>query len=339
MIRPGNDPAAIAEAAERIRAGELVGFPTETVYGLGADASNDAAVALIFAAKGRPPEHPLIVHVASAAQVADYASEVPPFAEKLIQAFWPGPLTLILPRRTGVAAAAAGGQHSIGLRCPAHPVALALLQACGTGLAGPSANRFGRVSPTTAQHVQEELGEDLLVLDGGPCTVGIESTIVDCTRGQPVLLRPGVLTCAQLEAACGQPVLDKDARSAVAAPRASGMLESHYAPNARVRLMDAKGLQTGLDTLDSKAKGPAARTGTVAVYARSPLRMNTNILHKRMPEDAALAAQQLFAVLRELDATAVSEIWVQIPPDTPEWDGVRDRLNRAAADGSPPTRG
>jgi L-threonylcarbamoyladenylate synthase len=183
----------------------------------------------------------------------------------------------------------------------------------------------------------------LLVLDGGPCAVGIESTIVDCTRGQPVLLRPGVLTCAQLEAACGQPVLDKDTpvKTSVKtqAPRASGTLESHYAPNARVRLMDAKGLQTGLDTLDSKAKGPAARTGTVAVYARNPLRMNTDILHKRMPEDAALAAQQLFAVLRELDATAVSEIWVQIPPDASEWDGVRDRLNRAAADGSPPTRG
>ena len=189
MIRPGSDPAAIAEAAERIRQGALVGFPTETVYGLGADASNDAAVALIFAAKGRPSDHPLIVHVASAAQVADYASDVPAFAARLIEAFWPGPLTLILPRRAGVAAAAAGGQNSIGLRCPAHPVALALLQACGTGLAGPSANRFGRVSPTTALHVQEELGEDLLVLDGGPCAVGIESTIIDCTRGRPVLLR------------------------------------------------------------------------------------------------------------------------------------------------------
>ena len=339
MIRPGSDPEAIAEAAQRIRAGALVGFPTETVYGLGADASNDAAVALIFAAKGRPPEHPLIVHVASAAQVADYASEVPEFAERLIAAFWPGPLTLILPRRAGVAAAAAGGQNSIGLRCPAHPVALALLQACGTGLAGPSANRFGRVSPTTALHVQEELGEDLLVLDGGPCAVGIESTIVDCTRGQPVLLRPGLLTRAQLEAACGQPVLDKDAPASVAAPRASGTLESHYAPNARVRLMDALALQAGLVTLNTNAKNPAARPGTVAVYARSPLRMNAPSLHRQMPEDAAAAAQQLFAVLRELDATAVSEIWVQIPPDTPEWDGVRDRLNRAAADGSPPTRG
>ena len=339
MIRPGSDPAAIAEAAQRIRAGELVGFPTETVYGLGADASNDDAVALIFAAKGRPPEHPLIVHVASAAQVADYASEVPDFAAQLMAAFWPGPLTLILPRRAGVAAAAAGGQNSIGLRCPAHPVALALLQACGTGLAGPSANRFGRVSPTTALHVQEELGEDLLVLDGGPCAVGIESTIVDCTRGQPVLLRPGLLTRAQLEAACGQPVLDKDAPASVAAPRASGTLESHYAPNARVRLMDALALQAGLDTLNTTAKGPAARPGTVAVYARSPLRLNAPSLHRQMPEDAAAAAQQLFAVLRELDALGVSQIWVQAPPDAPEWDGVRDRLSRAAADGSPPSRG
>ena len=345
MIRSGSDPAAIAEAAQRLRGGELVGFPTETVYGLGADASNDAAVALIFAAKGRPSDHPLIVHVASAAQVADYASEVPDFAARLIAAFWPGPLTLILPRRAGVAAAAAGGQNSIGLRCPAHPVALALLQGCGTGLAGPSANRFGRVSPTTAQHVQEELGEDLLVLDGGPCEVGIESTIVDCTRGQPVLLRPGVLTRTQLEAACGQPVLDKDTPVKTSvntqAPRASGTLESHYAPNARVRLMDAQALQAALDALDaSNAAGAApANPGPVAVYARSPLPLNAPTLHRQMPDDAAAAAQQLFAVLRELDALGVSQIWVQAPPEAPEWDGVRDRLTRAAADGSPPSRG
>jgi L-threonylcarbamoyladenylate synthase len=338
MIRPGSDPAAIAEAAERIRAGELVGFPTETVYGLGADASNDAAVALIFAAKGRPSDHPLIVHVASAAQVADYASNVPDFAARLIQTFWPGPLTLILPRRTGVAAAAAGGQHSIGLRCPAHPVALALLKACATGLAGPSANRFGRVSPTTALHVQEELGNALMVLDGGPCAVGIESVIVDCTRGRPVLLRPGLLTRAQLEAACGQPLLDKDAPTTVAAPRASGTLESHYAPNARVRLMDAQSLQTALDALNANNAAAAAQAspGTFAVYARSPLRLNAPTLHRQMPEDAVAAAQQLFAVLRELDALGVSQIWVQAPPEAPEWDGVRDRLSRAAADGSPP---
>jgi len=341
MIRHGSDPAALAEAAQRLRAGALVGFPTETVYGLGADASNDAAVALIFAAKGRPSEHPLIVHVASAAQVAEYASEVPAFAARLIEAFWPGPLTLILPRRAGVASAAAGGQNSIGLRCPAHPVALALLQACGTGLAGPSANRFGRVSPTTALHVQEELGEDLPVLDGGPCAVGIESTIVDCTRGQPVLLRPGVLTRAQLEAACGQAVLDKDAQTSVAAPRASGTLESHYAPNARVRLMDALALQAALDALNAKtAASNAAQPspGTVAVYARSTLRLKAPTLHRQMPDDATAAAQQLFAVLRELDAMSMSEIWVQVPPDAPEWDGVRDRLRRAAAEGSPPSR-
>ncbi|MES2051519.1 MAG: L-threonylcarbamoyladenylate synthase, partial [Pseudomonadota bacterium] len=210
MILPGTDPQAILQAARRIQSGGLVGFPTETVYGLGADASSDAAVAGIFAAKGRPSDHPLIVHVADVAQVNDYASSVPPFAASLMKAFWPGPLTVILPRKPGVAAAAAGGQNSVGLRCPAHPVALAFLKACNTGVAGPSANRFGRVSPTTAQHVAGEFGEELLVLDGGPCTVGIESSIVDCTRGRPVLLRPGVLTRDQLEAACGEPVLTKD---------------------------------------------------------------------------------------------------------------------------------
>jgi L-threonylcarbamoyladenylate synthase len=176
------------------------------------------------------------------------------------------------------------------------------------------------------------------VLDGGPCAVGIESTIVDCTRGQPVLLRPGLLTRAQLEAACGEPVLDKDAPVAAAAPRASGTLESHYAPNARVRLMDAMALQTALDVLNANTAAAAADTspGTVAVYARSPLRVSTPALHRQMPDDAAAAAQQLFAVLRELDALGVSQIWVQAPPQALEWDGVRDRLSRAAADGSPP---
>jgi len=181
----------------------------------------------------------------------------------------------------------------------------------------------------------------LLVLDGGPCQVGIESTIVDCTRGQPVLLRPGALTRAQLEAACGQPVLDKDTPVNTQAPRASGTLESHYAPNARVRLMDAMALQAALDTLEANASAAVApaSTGPVAVYARSPLRWGATTLHRQMPDDAAAAAQQLFAVLRELDASGVAQIWVQAPPDAPEWDGVRDRLMRAAADGSPPSRG
>ncbi len=331
MILPGTDPQAIVAAARQIQAGGLVGFPTETVYGLGADASSDTAVAGIFAAKGRPADHPLIVHVAEARQVTDYASSVPEFAQRLMEAFWPGPLTVILPRKEGVAAAAAGGQASVGLRCPAHPVALAFLRACNTGVAGPSANRFGRVSPTTAQHVGQEFGDDLLVLDGGPCAVGIESSIVDCTRGRPVLLRPGVLTRAQLEAACGEPVLDKDeplqqaAAGLGAAPRASGTLEAHYAPNAKVRLMEAAAMQTALDVLGADA-------AHIAVYARAVLRIQSSrLLYRRMPDDALATAQQLFAVLRDFDAQGVKLIWIENPPAAPEWDGVRDRLGRAAA--------
>ncbi|MDP2819469.1 MAG: L-threonylcarbamoyladenylate synthase [Polaromonas sp.] len=326
MIRDGKDPAAIAEAARVIRAGGLVGFATETVYGLGADASSDSAVAGIFAAKGRPSEHPLIVHVADPAQVTDYALNIPPFAERLMKALWPGPLTVILQRQPGVAAAAAGGQDSIGLRCPSHPVAQALLKACATGVAAPSANRFGRVSPTTAKHVAEELGDSLLVLDGGACEVGIESSIVDCTRGRPVLLRPGVFTRAQLEAACGEPVLDNEEFLSDAAPRASGTLESHYAPNARVRLMDAAAVQAALDLLGTDA-------AHIAVYARSIVRITSDkVIYRRMPDDALATAQQLFAVLRGFDAQGVKLIWIEHPPLGPEWDGVRDRLGRAAAD-------
>lgn len=325
MIRDGHDPAAIAEAARVIQSGGLVGFATETVYGLGADASSDSAVAGIFDAKGRPSDHPLIVHVAEAAQVNDYAASVPLFATRLMQAFWPGPLTVILPRKPGVAAAAAGGQNSIGLRCPAHPVARALLKACATGVAAPSANRFGRVSPTTAKHVAEEFGDSLLVLDGGPCEVGIESSIVDCTRNRPVLLRPGVLTRAQLEAACGEAVPTNDEFPGDDAPRASGTLESHYAPNARVRLMDAGAIQTALDVLGAEA-------AHIAVYARSIVRIKSaHVLYRRMPDDAAATAQQLFAVLRDFDAQGVKLIWIEHLPADPAWEGVRDRLQRAAA--------
>ena len=325
MIHSGTDPLAIAEAARLIRSGELIGLPTETVYGLGADASNDAAVALIFAAKGRPSNHPLIVHIAEAQQVLDYASSVPPFAARLIAAFWPGPLTLILPRKPGVATAAAGGQDSIGLRCPSHPVAQALLTACRTGVAGPSANRFGRVSPTTAAHVADELGNDLFVLDGGPCEVGIESTIVDCTRGQPVLLRPGVLPRAQLEAACGEPVLDNEALASNA-PRASGTLASHYAPNAKVRLMDKSELEVALAAVE-----PSQR---IAVYAYSIPSIDAisaaSVLYRAIPLQASQVAHELFAVLREFDAQGVAQIWVEALPAATEWDGVRDRLTRAA---------
>jgi L-threonylcarbamoyladenylate synthase len=327
MILDGSLPASVAEAARLLAAGELVAFPTETVYGLGADAGSDTAVAKIFAAKGRPSDHPLIVHVADAGDVAHFAATVPAFAQRLMDAFWPGPLTLILPRRPGVGAAAAGGQDSVGLRCPAHPVAHALLLACRQaspavrGLAGPSANKFGRVSPTTAEHVRSEFGDTLLVLDGGACGVGIESAIIDCTRGAPVLLRPGVLSRESIEQACGQPL----AEPAGDAPRASGTLESHYAPRARVRLMDARSLQTALDLLGAEAS-------QIATYSRAILRSNSaRLLRRRMPDDAIETARQLFAVLRDFDDQGVRLIWVETPPPTPEWDGVRDRLQRASA--------
>lgn len=332
MIRDGQDPHAIAAAASALRGGALVGLPTETVYGLAADACCEAAVAQIFAAKGRPREHPLIVHLASAQGLAHFARALPTFAQALADAFWPGPLTLILPRRAGVASAAASGQDSIGLRCPAHPVAQALLQACAApgdggagvaGLAAPSANRFGRVSATTAQHVHDELGAALLVLDGGPCALGIESTIVDCTRGQPVLLRPGAITRAQIAAACGVAPLSRQDLPTLT-PRASGTLAAHYAPAAKLRLMDAQALQTGLDLLGAQAR--------LAVYARCALRTRSpQVTVRRMPEDAAAAAQELFAVLRSFDGQGLPLIWVETPPALPEWEGVRDRLQRAAA--------
>ena len=332
MILNGSDPQAIAQAVARLQAGELVGLPTETVYGLAANAEDEAAVAKIFSAKGRPADHPLIVHVSSVDSVQHFASEVPAFAQVLMQIFWPGPLTLILPRRAGVAAAAAGGQTSVGLRCPAHPVALALLQACLAGsppvrgLAAPSANQFGRVSPTTAAHVQSEFGPGLLVLDGSACAVGIESTIIDCTRGVPVLLRPGAITPQQVQAACGQPVRHKDdlAANAPAAPRASGTLASHYAPRATVRLLDAAALQAALQAL------PATNAPVIALYTRSTLAAPPTVHQQPMPEDAAAAAQELFAVLRDLDEQGVQEIWIETPPDSAAWDGVRDRLQRAA---------
>lgn len=328
MILDGNDADAIARAADALAAGELVGLPTETVYGLAADAGNAAAVEAVFRAKGRPADHPLIVHVAGSADVARFASAVPAFAQRLIGACWPGPLTLILPRRAGVAERAAGGQPTIGLRSPAHPVARALLAACAArgvhGLAAPSANRFGRVSPTSAAHVAAEFGDALLVLDGGPCPVGIESAIVDCTRGAPVLLRPGQLARAELERAAGQPLQVGDALAAPA-PRASGTLAAHYAPRARLRLMDARELRAALDVLGAEARH-------IAVWSRAPLRSASSaVLLRRMPDAAAAAAHELFAVLRAFDDAGVKLIWVETPPASADWDGVRDRLQRAAA--------
>jgi len=327
-ILPGKDPKAVQEAAALLAAGELVAFPTETVYGLGARADDDEAVARIFAAKGRPADHPLIVHVADVAAARTFAASVSAAALRLMTAFWPGPLTVIVPRRAGLGAAAAGGQASVGLRLPAHPVALALLREAARlgvpGVAAPSANRYGRVSPTTAAHVQQEFGAALTVLDGGACEVGIESAIVDCTREQPALLRPGRLTRAQLEDVLGAALAAPDAAS----PRASGTLASHYAPAAPVRLLDAAALRAGLGSVQSQA-GPAG--AVVGVYSRLVPEVGAGWSHRVMPADAAAAAHELFAVLREFDAAGVSAIWVEQPPPGPEWDGVRDRLSRAAA--------
>ncbi len=317
----------VLQAAQTLARGELLGLPTETVYGLAADALNPSAVQSIFQAKGRPANHPLIVHLGNAQLVTAFASEVPGFAQRLMDAFWPGPLTLILKRRPGVAEAAAGGHDTIALRCPSHPMAQAVLQAAQTlgvqGVAAPSANLFGSVSPTTAAHVRASFAQ-LLVLDGGACDVGIESTIVDCSRGAPVLLRPGMLSVSQLSQVGGVAVqsgLASTAASMADAPAAPGTLASHYAPRARVRLMTMAHM---------RAQWPH-KTGAVALWTRSEWPASDGVMSVAMPADAAQCAHDLFAQLRAMDARGVAEIWVETPPADEAWDGVRDRLQRAAA--------
>ncbi|MDR7269963.1 L-threonylcarbamoyladenylate synthase [Pelomonas saccharophila] len=323
LLLPGNDPEAIQAAARRLAAGDLLGLPTETVYGLAARADEDAAVARIFAAKGRPSDHPLIVHVLDAAGAEPFADHLPATARRLMEAFWPGPLTVIVPRKPGVATGAAGGQATIAVRAPAHPVARAVLAAARElgvqGVAAPSANRFGRVSPTLAKHVVEEFGPELMVLDGGACEVGIESSIVDCSRERPALLRPGLISRTRIEAVLGQALAEPDAT----APKASGTLAAHYAPSAHVRLLDAQ--QLALRSATAAASGGLEG---VAVYSRAQL---PAWRWQAMPTDPAAAAHELFAVLRALDAAGAREIWVEAPPRDPAWDGVRDRLSRAAA--------
>jgi L-threonylcarbamoyladenylate synthase len=318
----GDDPDALAAAARHLADGGLVAFPTETVYGLGARADSDLAVAGIFNAKGRPTNHPLIVHVSDLAQAARFATALPPSAQRLARVFWPGPVTMIVPRATGMAQAAAGGQSSIGLRCPAHPVALALLRQAAAlgvaGVAGPSANRFGRVSPTKADHVVDEFGPALWVLDGGDCEVGIESTIIDLSRGHPVLLRPGVLTRTELEAVLGEPLREPD----IQAPRAPGTLASHYAPSAKLSLWSSEALAAALAR-------PGQLPAGVAVYSRQDIDIGPK--GRRMPDDPAAAAHELFGVLRQFDAAGVAEIWVEQTSDDPAWEGVMDRLRRAAS--------
>ncbi|HEY6772960.1 MAG TPA: L-threonylcarbamoyladenylate synthase [Oxalicibacterium sp.] len=322
------DWPAIRDAARRLERGELVAFPTETVYGLGADAENACAVTYIYEAKERPSDHPVIVHLAPEADVSHWAAEVPDDARKLIAAFWPGPLTLILKRADGINAIVSGGQDSIGLRCPSHPVAQALLRTFKNGkggVAAPSANKFGHVSPTTAQHVRDEFAGDrrgLLncILDGGQSEVGIESTILDLSRGEPVLLRPGHISAADIAGVLGKMPRLPDS----AAPRASGTLASHYAPVTSVVLIETARLANTLDKLHAAGHRVALMHYTefdAAVQART-----------RLSSQAAGYAHDLYAALRAMDAAKADLIVVEAPPTGEDWNGINDRLRRAAHD-------
>lgn len=315
-----SDEQGVAEAARRLQAGELVAIPTETVYGLGADAANPRAVAKIFAIKGRPSDHPLIVHLGRGSAIEDWAIDMPEAARELGRRFWPGALTLILRKSARVPSEVTGGQDTVAIRYPSHPVAMSLLEEFARigsgGIAAPSANRFGHVSPTTAQHVRDEFGHALAVLDGGSCEVGLESTIVDVSRGVPVLLRPGGIPRGDLEKVLGAPLRQRDDD----APRASGTLAAHYAPGTPLRLVDRSALEADVATgdaavlaFDAAPVGARVRAWIVAV------------------SDPVGYGHDLYANLRALDAIGAGRIFVEAPPRSPEWEAVNDRLFRAAA--------
>jgi len=314
------DEQALLDAVIALQQGELVAFPTETVYGLGADASNPAAVRRIFEAKGRPADHPVIVHLKDAAQLSAWARTVPDAAQRLTDAFWPGPLTLILPRSPQVADIVTGGQDSVGLRVPAHPVAKALLDQFGGGIAAPSANRFGHVSPTRASHVADDLGDAVaLILDGGPCDLGIESTIVGFTTDEPVLLRPGAIGVAALTRVLGR----APAAASGSAPRASGTLPAHYAPRTPSQLLSADLLRAELVQLGD-------RDESVAVLARTTTPPDEfDGVWIDAPRDPAQYAHELYASLRKLDRAMADAMLIEDVPQTPEWMAIRDRLVRA----------
>ncbi len=327
-IASGQSLEAIDHAVALLNAGLLIGMPTETVYGLAADADNADAVASIFVAKGRPADHPLIVHLGADDLLGHYAREIPEAAWTLAEAFWPGPLTMILKKAPDVSDVVTGGQDTVGVRMPGHPVALSLLRAfaeakrlagkTGGGLAAPSANRFGRISPTAAQHVADELGDGVpLILDGGDCQVGIESTIVDLSRGKPGILRPGAITADQLSLVLGEPVATR-AKQSTGAPRVSGSLASHYAP------------LTPLVVADVATITQASQDDRVAVIAREGAGLSEQSNVVILPNHPAAYAHDFYRVLRELDAQGYEKILVQALPDTVAWFAVQDRLGRAA---------
>lgn len=348
------DPVVMAEAGARLRAGNLVAFPTETVYGLGANALDPVAIARIYAAKGRPAWNPVIAHVPDVAAARALAREWPATAECLANAFWPGPLTLVVPKTAQVPDVATAGLDAVAVRVPDHPVALALLAAAGVPVAAPSANRFTQVSPTTAEHVVRSLGERVpLVLDGGPCAVGIESTVVDCTGADVVILRPGMLGRESLETALAPlgvtvrhavrtvaHTTGPDTRSAADTPRAPGMADRHYAPHADVWLFtpDQRGelMQAISRWIAERAvAGSASRVPRMhALLLHGPLAMAPGeapaIREVAMPDAPAAYARALYAALHEADACEAALVLIEMPPDDSAWDGVRDRLTRAA---------
>lgn len=322
----------IAYSAALLDAGQLIAFPTETVYGLGGDAESPEAIARIYAAKGRPANHPVIVHLAPNGDPNYWVEQLPSDAQRLIDAFWPGPLTLILKRAAHIPAAVSGGQDSVGLRCPSHPVAQALLEAFSAlrsghgGVAAPSANRFGHVSPTTAQHVRDEFGDTIHVLDGGSSDVGIESTIIDLSRGFPALLRPGHVTPQDIADVLGEMPRLPDGTDA-SAPRASGTLKAHYAPRTPLALLPFDVLEPML-----AARAPDERVALVARASRAGRWAEADGVHfVAAPEDPHLYARDLYGLLRALDRANVSRILIEKLPDTIEWIAVNDRLGRAAA--------
>jgi L-threonylcarbamoyladenylate synthase len=315
----------IQAAVEALRAGDLVAFPTETVYGLGANASNPAAVRKIFAAKGRPADHPLIVHLDSIRYLHRWVRDVPAVAERLASRFWPGPMTLVLPKAANVLNIVTGGQETIAIRVPAHPMAQQLLTAFGGGIAAPSANRYGHVSPTRAEHVREELGDAVrIVLDGGECSIGVESTILACTDGHVRLLRPGSILLSQIRAVAGEVLIGPDEHS----PRVPGSTVTHYAPATPLEIVPG-------DSLETLAGGFNDRGERVAVLAlRLPLKtlkLATWINAGRRPQQYA---HDLYAHLRTLDKAGCVKILVQELPTDERWDAVRDRLEKASAKGA-----
>jgi L-threonylcarbamoyladenylate synthase len=316
------DNQDLDKAVAILRRGGLVAFPTETVYGLGTDAGSPAALKKLYAAKGRPTEHPVIVHIADMAQLMQWAREITPVAQKLAQKFWPGPLTMLFKRAPSVSDAVTGGQDTVGIRIPSHPVAHALLKKFGGGVAAPSANRFGRVSATSADHVHSEFGSLVdFVFDNGQCDVGIESTIVDATGEVPVLLRPGHITAAEIEAAAGM----KLGMPTVHTPRASGTLAAHYAPATSLLVMEGDLLLELAATLAHQGK----RIAVLACSALQPLL--PGIVWLAAPPDAHEYAHDLYTNLRKLDAADCDVILVEQLPQRPEWAAVNDRLGRAAA--------